>query len=209
MALGAPIDALDYYVRAQESASELEQAAIKAKLKEAIAQLDTADIAILVDHPDESLPMDFLLYQLGLNYALAEKYDEALMVLNEFIDRFPASEDRILVESLIDEIKKNAVFNHDTIGVLLPLSGSYESFGQRALKGIELALVQFSSQSGNPPINIIVKDTAADPDKTVKAMEELNQNQVAAIFGPDCQLGNRRPGSPKNGNSHYYFYPEG
>jgi branched-chain amino acid transport system substrate-binding protein len=184
MALGAPIDAIDYYARAQEYASELEQEPIRAKLKEAIAQLDTADIAILVDHPDESLPMDFLLYQLGLNYALAEKYDEALTILAEFINRYPASENRILVESLIDEIKKNAVFNRNTIGVLLPLSGSYEAFGQRALKGIELALVRFSSQSGNPPINIIVKDTEADPDKTVTAMEELNQSQVAAILGP-------------------------
>jgi branched-chain amino acid transport system substrate-binding protein len=184
MALGAPIDAIDYYARAQEFASELEQEPIKAKLKEAIAQLDTADIAILVEHPDESLPMDFLLYQLGLNYALAEKYDEALTILAEFINRYPASENRFLVDSLIDEIKKNAVFNRNTIGVLLPLSGSYEAFGQRALKGIELALVQFSSQSGNPPINIIVKDTEADPNKTVTAMEELNQSQVAAILGP-------------------------
>jgi branched-chain amino acid transport system substrate-binding protein len=184
MAMDAPIEALDFYVRSQEFASELELEAIKAKIKEAIAQLDAADIAILVEHPDESLPMDFLLYQLGLDYALAEKYDEALTVLNEFIDRYPAGEDRILVESLIDEIKKNAVFNRNTIGVLLPLSGSYEAFGQRALRGIELALVQFSSQTGNPPINIIVKDTEADPDKTVMAMEELNRNQVAAILGP-------------------------
>lgn len=184
MALDTPIEALDFYARSQEFASELEQEAIKAKIKEAIAQLDAADIAILVEHPDESLPMDFLLYQLGLNYALAEKYDEALTVLNEFIDRYPDGEDRILVDSLIDEIKKNAVFNRNTIGVLLPLSGTYEAFGQRAMRGIELALVQFSSQTGNPPINIIVKDTGADADKTVRAMEELNQNQVAAILGP-------------------------
>lgn len=184
LALGAPIDALDYYARAREYASELEQEPIKAKLKEAIAQLDAADIRILVDHPDESLPMDYLLYQLGLDYALAEKYDEALTILAEFINRYPASENRILVDSLIDEIKKNAVFNRNTIGVLLPLSGSYEAFGQRALKGIELALGRFSSQSDHPPINIIVKDTEADPDKTVRAMEELNQNQVAAVLGP-------------------------
>jgi len=184
LALGAPIDAIDYYARAQEFASELEQEAIKAKLKDAIAQLDTADIAILVDHPDESLPMDFLLYQLGLNYALEEKYDEALTVLAEFVNRYPDNEYRILVKSLIDEIKNNAVFNRNTVGVLLPLSGSYEAFGQRALKAIELALVQFSTQSDNPPINIIVKDTEADPDKTVTAMEELYRDQVAAILGP-------------------------
>jgi len=184
MALGAPIDAIDFYARAQDFASDLEQEAIKGKLKEAIAQLDTADVAILVDHPDENLPMDFLLYQLGLNYALEEKYDQALSILAEFMNRYPASENRILAESLIDEIKKNAVFNRNTVGVLLPLSGSYMAFGQRALKGIELALGQFSSQSNNPPINIIVKDTQADPDKTLMAMEELQQEQVAAILGP-------------------------
>ncbi|UCD78034.1 MAG: penicillin-binding protein activator [Desulfobacterales bacterium] len=184
LALGTPIDAIDFYARAQDFASELEQEAIKAKLREAIAQLDTADVAILVEHPDESLPMDFLLYQLGLNYALEEKYDEALTILAEFLDRYPDNENRILVESLIDEIKKNAVFRRNTVGVLLPLSGSYAAFGQRALKGIELALMQFSSQSGNPPINIIVKDTEADPGKTVMVMEELYRDQVAAILGP-------------------------
>jgi branched-chain amino acid transport system substrate-binding protein len=184
MALGAPIDAIDFYARAQEFASELEQEAIKGKIREAIAQLDTADVAILVEHPDESLPMDFLLYQLGLNYALEEKYDEALTILTEFLNRYPDNENRILVESLIDEIKKNAVFKRNTVGVLLPLSGSYAAFGQRALRGIELALMQFSSQRDNPPINIIVKDTEADPGKTVMVMEELYHEQVAAILGP-------------------------
>ena len=184
MALGSPVDAIDFYARAQEFASDLEQEPIKGKLKEAIAQLDTADLAVLAEHPDEYLPMDFLLYQLGLNYALAENYDEALIILGEFLDRYPASEDRILVESLIDEIKKNAIFKRDTVGVLLPLSGSYMTFGQRALKGIELALVQFSSQSNNPPINIVVKDTEGNTGKTIQAMQELNQEQVAAILGP-------------------------
>jgi len=184
LAMNSPIDAIDNYVRARELASGPEQQAILDKLKEAIARLDTADVAILVNHPDESLPMDFLLYQLGLNYALEEKYDDALNILAEFIKRYPDNENRILVESLVDEIKKNAVFKHDTIGVLLPLSGPYETFGFRALKGIELALDQFSSQGDNPPINISVKDTGADPNKTIVAIEELYQEQVAAILGP-------------------------
>jgi branched-chain amino acid transport system substrate-binding protein len=184
LALDSPIDAIDNYVRAREHATELEQRSILDKLKEAIARLDTADIAILVNHPGDSLPVDFLLFQLGLNYALEEKYDDALKALAEFITRFPENENRILVESLIDEIKKNAVFKQNTIGVLLPLSGPYEKFGYRALKGIELAMDQFSSQGDNPPINISVKDTAADPDKTVAALEELYQEQVAAILGP-------------------------
>jgi ABC-type branched-subunit amino acid transport system substrate-binding protein len=184
MAKGAPVDAIDFYVRAREVAAEQELGAISDKLKETIARLDSADIAVLVDHPDESLPMDYLLFQLGLNYAMEEKYDDALKILAELVDKYPDNENRILVESLINEIKNNAVFKRYTIGCLLPLSGPYQSFGQRALKGIELALTQFSSQSGNPPINVIIKDTGADADKTIKALEALYQNQVAAILGP-------------------------
>jgi ABC-type branched-subunit amino acid transport system substrate-binding protein len=184
LAMDSPIDAIDSYVRAREYATELEQHFILDKLREAIARLDTDDIAILVNHPDDSLPMEFLLYQLGLNYALEEKYNDALNILAEFIKRYPDNENRILVESLIDEINKNAVFKKNTIGVLLPLSGPYQKFGYRALKGIELALDQFSSQGDNPPINISVKDTGADPDKTIMALEEFYQEQVAAILGP-------------------------
>ena len=184
MTQGAPIDALDYYARAQEFATGPELEAIAEKFREAIAQLDSADVAILIKHPDESLPMDYLLFQLGLNYVLEEKYDDALMILNQFIEKYPAHENRILAESLIDEIKKNAFFKRYTIGCLLPLSGPYQTFGQRALKGLELAQAQFSSQSSNPPLNIIIKDSGADPDKTITALEELYRDQVAAIIGP-------------------------
>ena len=184
LALDSPIDAIDNYVRAREHASALEQHSILDKLREAIARLDTADIEILVNHPGDRLPMDFLLFQLGLNYALEEKYDDALNILAEFISRYPDNENRILVESLIDEIEKNAVFQQNTVGVLLPLSGPYEKFGYRALKGVELAMSQFSAQGDNPPINISVKDTGADPDKTVTALEELYEEQVAAVLGP-------------------------
>ena len=184
MAMGSPIDAIDYYARAREYASAVEQEAVTIKLQEAIVRLDSTDIAILINHPDENLPMDYLMFQLGLNYAMEEKYDDALTILAEFLDRYPAHDNRVLVESLIEEIKKNAVFNRYTIGCLLPLSGPYEVFGNRALKGIELALAQFSAQSDAPPINIIVKDTGADPDKTMMALQELYHDQVAAILGP-------------------------
>ena len=184
MAQGIPIDAIDFYARAQEYASGQEVEAIGEKFREAIAQLDSEDVAILIKHPDEGLPMDFLLFQLGLNYAMEERYDDALTVLNQFVETYPDHQNRILAASLIDEIKKNAFFQRYTIGCLLPLSGPYQTFGLKALKGIELAQAQFSSQSGNPPLNIIIKDTGADPDKTIAALEELYRDQVAAIIGP-------------------------
>ena len=184
MAMGSPIDATDNYARARGLAILSEQEVVSDKLQEAIARLDSTDIAILLNRPDENLPMDYLMFQLGFNYAMEERYDEAMTTLTEYLDIYPEHENQSLVENLIDEINKNAVFNRYTIGCLLPLSGPYEVFGNRALKGIELALAQFSARRGTPPINIIVKDSAADPDKTMMALEELYRDQVAAILGP-------------------------
>ncbi len=184
MAMNSPVDAIDNYVRAREHAILSKYDVVTDKLKEAIARLDSSDIAIIVDRPDKDLPREYLIFQLGLNFAMEEKYDDALTTLTAFLDRYPEHENQTLVESLIDEIKKNAVFNRYSIGCLLPLSGPYEVFGNRALKGIELALAQFSAQNGAPPINIIVKDTAANSDKTMMALEELYYDQVAAILGP-------------------------
>ena len=184
MALGSPMDAVEFYVQAQKIAPEQDKGAVAVKLRQAIARLDSEDVAILLQRTDENLPMALILYQLGLNFTLEEKYREALEVLNEFQERFPDHPNIILVESLIDEIQKNALYSRYTIGCLLPLSGPYQTFGLRALKGIELALMRFSSQYPDPPMNIILKDTGSSPEGTMQALQELNNEKVAAIIGP-------------------------
>ena len=184
MAMGSPIDAIQFYIEAQNRSTMLGQEAIALKIKEAIAQLNSDDVAILLDAAEERLPVDYLLFQLGLNYAMEEKYGDAINVLEEFIERYPEHDNAPLAQSLIEEIRKNALFQRYTIGCLLPLSGPYQKFGLTALRGIELALTQFSSQMVNPAVNIIVKDTGGDPEQTRQAILELNEEQVAAIIGP-------------------------
>ncbi|MBW2411811.1 MAG: penicillin-binding protein activator, partial [Deltaproteobacteria bacterium] len=184
MGLGSPIDAIQFYIEAQNRSTMLGQEAIALKIKEAIAQLNSDEVAILLDAAEERLPVDYLLFQLGLNYAMEEKYGDAINVLEEFIERYPEHDNAPLAQSLIEEIRKNALFERYTLGCLLPLSGPYQKFGLTALRGIELALDQFSSQVGNPAVNVIVKDTGGDPEQTRQAILELNEEQVAAIIGP-------------------------
>ncbi len=47
MAMGSPIDAIDYYSRARDHAAELEQKTITDKLQEAIARLDRPTLPFL------------------------------------------------------------------------------------------------------------------------------------------------------------------
>ncbi len=90
----------------------------------------------------------------------------------------------VKAKNIIEELSTKSVYSRYTIGCLLPLSGYYKSFGDKALKGIELALGQFCSQNNRPSIKIIIKDTGSDPDVAVNAVKELFEEHVAAIIGP-------------------------
>ena len=184
MALELPQDAFKYYIEAQQMASDSEQFAITQKIKTSIAQLDSETILQLLDGMDKEMPADYLMFQLGLNYAMEEKYDDAIIAMENFLDQFPEHENASLAEDLIKQIKESALFSRYTIGCLLPLSGPYQAVGFRALKGIELALDRFSTQNDGFQMNIIFKDTGGNPEQTRLAMQELIDERVAAIVGP-------------------------
>ena len=69
--------------------------------------------------------------------------------------------------ALLDEIVSDTIVSPFTVGCLLPLSGRYKAYGQKALRGIELAYHQHVAAGGQPGIRLVVKDTQADPFRTV------------------------------------------
>ncbi len=71
-----------------------------------------------------------------------------------------------------------------TLGVVLPLTGAFASFGEEALRGILLAtgLVGGTGQSG---VRLLVRDSEGDPERAAAAVRELGQREeVVAIVGP-------------------------
>jgi ABC-type branched-subunit amino acid transport system substrate-binding protein len=72
-----------------------------------------------------------------------------------------------------------------TMGVILPLSGVHQPFGERALEGIQLALKEIDSHRKNPPVSLVIRDSKGDPLEAEKAVEELvTKEKVIAIIGP-------------------------
>ncbi len=184
LAMDAPEDAVYFYSMAYRYSKDPEKKALIDKLKVTFNRLDSANILSLLSYVQEELLRGYLMYQLGFNYSEEEKYHEALRTLSEFINEFPEHENIPQAKILMDDISKKFVYQRTTIGCLLPLSGTYRVLGSRALKGIELAFSQFSSQGTEPPLNIIIKDTGADPNKAAAAVQELINENVAAIIGP-------------------------
>jgi len=70
------------------------------------------------------------------------------------------------------------------IGCLLPLSGNFETLGQRALKGIELALSRFNESHEESPVEMVLRDTGSDGGQSVQAVAELAaEEKVLALLG--------------------------
>ena len=68
-----------------------------------------------------------------------------------------------------------------TVGVILPLSGVYRPFGERALQGIQLAI----KETDYPLMSLAVRDSKGSPWEAEKAVDDLvNKEKVMAIIGP-------------------------
>lgn len=147
-----------------------------------LSQTPSADIEQFMDIENLTLPRSLLLYWLGVNFALEGQFSLSKNALDTFLTRFPdhpyASETRELLEAV-----NNSIFKRHTIGCLLPLSGKYAVFGQRALTGIQLAIQEMSEKYGQK-FNMVIFDTQADPEIAAKGVTELYAKNVAAILGP-------------------------
>jgi ABC-type branched-subunit amino acid transport system substrate-binding protein len=95
---------------------------------------------------------------------------------------FPGSE-----EARLSHGWATGVTHPATIGLMLPLSGEYASFGRQALRGARLAL---ESLEDNQNITLQIADTASDTGQAcIQAYHKLLAQHVDLIVGPllgDC-----------------------
>ncbi|MDC0454460.1 ABC transporter substrate-binding protein [Candidatus Pelagibacter sp.] len=66
------------------------------------------------------------------------------------------------------------------IGLLIPMTGSNKNLGQSIIKAVKLAIKDIDSDL----IEIIPKDTATKPNKTLKSAFELKEMGVTVVIGP-------------------------
>ena len=183
-ALGDRLKAVESYTQALKIGSPNEQEMLVPKLRTAILQLSPDEVQRLAQRSDDDLPMDYLLFQAGMLYAREGRAADALILLKSFRNRYPGHEYGERAEQAIAEIEKGMPMERRVLGCLLPLSGSHQGIGQRALRGIELAVSIHNSVKGAPPEHVIVKDTASDAGQTLQALQELERDNVSGIIGP-------------------------
>ena len=66
------------------------------------------------------------------------------------------------------------------IGLLVPLSKNNKEIGQQIIKAVRMAIKDI----GNENIEVIIKDTESNPEKTLKSAMELKNENIKIVIGP-------------------------
>jgi branched-chain amino acid transport system substrate-binding protein len=175
--------AVQWYVTSDELAEGDKHIFLAAKVDIVLKQLGRDEVvALLAEYPETfpNLQLQTRLVEIDME---SGRFGVALKQLQSLIERWP---DHILVDTWkgmsakVDEWMK---VDMTAVGCVLPLSGRYQAYGDRILRGLVMAAQDFKNVGGD--IQLIIKDSGGDPGVAVAAVRDLvMDNKVAAIIGP-------------------------
>lgn len=88
----------------------------------------------------------------------------------------------VAMEAVLHQGEKNEA--HAALGAILPLSGSYEKFGDRILDSLLLA-GGFFDEGRETSVELYLEDSQMKPEKARRALSELaDRHRVLAVLGP-------------------------
>jgi branched-chain amino acid transport system substrate-binding protein len=178
-------DGIESFMKAYQLASGQERTETLSKVKELITYLKEPELQSLLETYGDSIPGGYLRLQLAREYASEDLVDMAMNVLSDMIRLFPQHEEIETARALMEELESRTRVNPFLIGCILPLTGPYGTFGNRALTGIELALQRFNEQPDVNPMQLLIQDSKGDPNETATALETLALTHgVVGIIGP-------------------------
>jgi branched-chain amino acid transport system substrate-binding protein len=131
-----------------------------------------------------SYPADIARLRLAALLIEQRNFREAISVSKDFLEKFPVHPERMRGEMLLNEATSRLSAPRYYMAALLPQSGQLAFFGDRVLKGIQLAVHTYNLQAPENRVELLVKDTEGSPEKTVAALTELSSKDIVAAIGP-------------------------
>jgi len=154
------------------------------RIATAVAPMKTYEILALINQIKNAGIQGQILFQTGVNKI--HKGDEVggIFLLKEFVKNFLFHKDRREAKSILRGLQDETIFKRNRIGVILPLSGYYETVGKKALKAIQMAVDEFNTSNNTLMYHIFVENSASDPTAAFSAVKKLQKQKVACIIGP-------------------------
>jgi ABC-type branched-subunit amino acid transport system substrate-binding protein len=181
---GSPVNAAYFYSLAMEGPPTPGQD-VSERLNAVSGDLSIEQLLSLMERVRSQTARGYLTYELALREVAEERYEDALRTLSQFEIAFSDHPYQSQAQALRAEVETyyegSGIAAETAVGVVLPISGAYQVYGNRALRSIELAL----SKSGmGDRVRLVVRDSASEGYAAAEAVEALVREDVIAVIGP-------------------------
>ena len=185
--LGKPYDAFAYYMNAlKNNSSPILTEDIKKKVTDIIDKRSSIDeLESLYQSQWYGYPRGYILFALAETYYQNKDFKNAKKYIDKFLfyhgKSHPRFEKATKLHQRLEEIE---TVDRHAIGCILPLTGRYALYGNKALEAIILATGIFDPEKKSP-IKLIIEDSKSDPSTAREAVVKLvKEDNVIGILGP-------------------------
>jgi ABC-type branched-subunit amino acid transport system substrate-binding protein len=122
-----------------------------------------------------------------MEYTLARReidsghYRKGVGFLKAFITRYPGSKDFKQARILLEQAQEKSE-NQIEIGLLAPITGTYQDYGQSMVEGARLAMKSYKNEGFK--VDLAIRDTQGEPIQAAKIASALADEEPAAVVGP-------------------------
>jgi ABC-type branched-subunit amino acid transport system substrate-binding protein/TolB-like protein len=112
--------------------------------------------------------------------------EAATKAFQDFIAAYPQHGSVALARELMDKAARLVPLNRNRIGCLLPLSGTYATYGTAIRQGLELALKEINEhRPEGEHLGLVVADTQGNSGGALSGLKRLaDVEKVMAVIGP-------------------------
>lgn len=185
--LGKPYDAFAFYMNALEkNPSPILTDDIKKKVTDIIdKRLSIDKLESLYESQWYGYPRGYILFALAEAHYQNKDFKNANKYIDKFLLYYGKSHPRFQkAAELHQRLIELETIDKYAIGCILPLTGRYALYGNKALEAIILATGIFDPEKKSP-IKLIIEDSKSDPVTAKEAVEKLvKQDNVIGILGP-------------------------
>ena len=175
--------ALREFVYLANNAPEKQRPGYRDRIREIIEKnLSGSELETLAD--GAAYPADIALLRLAALQVEHRSYEDAVRTAKTFLEKFPGHPERMRAEMLMAQATTGLTAPRYSLGVLIPQTGPASFFGDRVLKGIQLAVLSYNTTHPDNRVELLVTDTEGSPEKAVAGLSELAGKGVIAVIGP-------------------------
>ena len=175
--------AKEYAYLATTAQTDRQKAGYRDRVREIVDKnLTENELTTLAD--ETAYPADLARLRLAGILIEQRQFREAVRIAGGFLETFPGHPEKTRAEMLLNSATAGLTAPRYYLGALLPQSGQLSFFGDRVLKGIQLAVHQHNLQNPDNRVELLVRDTEGSPEKAAAALDELASKGIVAAVGP-------------------------